>query len=284
MPGPADPGRPAGPDRWGMIAGVRPRPPRPSTARRSAPSGCVAAKAGRAGVGVHPGPRTRRPRWAPWCARWPSPTWRRPGARAWSTRCWWSTTARPTTPAAVAEAAGARVCRLSRGRRARARPWRPAWRRPPGTCWSSSTPTWRTPPAEFVTGLLGPAAGRRRRWPWSRASTSGPWAASPTGGGRVTELVARPLLELLFPELAAVRQPLAGETAAPRWALEKVDLGPGYGVEFGLLVDVAAASARPHRPGGPGGAHPPQPPPRRAAAPGRRDPAGRPGAAPRTRS
>ena len=51
--------------------------------------------------------------------------------------------------------------------------------------------------------------------------------------------MARPLLELLFPELPGVRQPLAGETAAPRWVLEKLGFAAGYGVELGLLVDVA---------------------------------------------
>jgi glucosyl-3-phosphoglycerate synthase len=66
-----------------------------------------------------------------------------------------------------------------------------------------------------------------------------PIDGAPTGGGRVTELVARPLIELFFPELAEVRQPLAGETAAHRWALEKLTFADGYGVELGLLVDVA---------------------------------------------
>jgi glucosyl-3-phosphoglycerate synthase len=66
-----------------------------------------------------------------------------------------------------------------------------------------------------------------------------PLADDPHGGGRVTELVARPVIELLFPELAGVRQPLAGETAAHRWVLEKVAFEPDYGVELGLLVDVA---------------------------------------------
>ena len=66
-----------------------------------------------------------------------------------------------------------------------------------------------------------------------------PIDGAPTGGGRVTELVARPVIELLFPELAEVRQPLAGETAAHRWALEKLTFAGGYGVELGLLVDVA---------------------------------------------
>ena len=62
---------------------------------------------------------------------------------------------------------------------------------------------------------------------------------APTGGGRVTELVARPLIDLYFPELAAIRQPLAGETAAPRSVLLELDFASGYGVEIGLLIDVA---------------------------------------------
>jgi glucosyl-3-phosphoglycerate synthase len=66
-----------------------------------------------------------------------------------------------------------------------------------------------------------------------------PLYGEPSGGGRVTELVARPLIEVCFPELALVRQPLAGETAAPRWVLEKVGFADGYGVELGLLIDVA---------------------------------------------
>ena len=61
----------------------------------------------------------------------------------------------------------------------------------------------------------------------------------PTGGGRTTELVARPLLSLLFPELADVRQPLGGEYAARRQVLEQVPFAQGYGVEMGLLIDVA---------------------------------------------
>lgn len=65
-----------------------------------------------------------------------------------------------------------------------------------------------------------------------------PLEDQPTGGGRVTELVARPLMELYFPELAAVRQPLAGETAAHRQVLDMLAFEPGYGVEVGLLIDV----------------------------------------------
>jgi len=59
------------------------------------------------------------------------------------------------------------------------------------------------------------------------------------GGGRVTELLARPLLRRLFPELAFVRQPLAGEVAVRRRALEGMVLEPGYGVEVGMLLDLA---------------------------------------------
>lgn len=59
-------------------------------------------------------------------------------------------------------------------------------------------------------------------------------------GGRVTELVARPLIDLFFPQLSAVSQPLGGEFAARRCALEAVPFAPGYGVDLALLVDVAA--------------------------------------------
>jgi len=62
--------------------------------------------------------------------------------------------------------------------------------------------------------------------------------ASPTGGGRVTELTARPLLNALWPELAGVVQPLGGEYAGRRAVLEQVPFVSGYGVEVGLLVDL----------------------------------------------
>lgn len=57
------------------------------------------------------------------------------------------------------------------------------------------------------------------------------------GGGRVTELVARPLLTALRPELGCVLQPLGGEYAGTRELLTSVPFAPGYGVEIGLLVD-----------------------------------------------
>ncbi len=58
-------------------------------------------------------------------------------------------------------------------------------------------------------------------------------------GGRVTELVARPLVRLLFPHLAGFAQPLAGECAGRRAVLEQVAFAAGYGVDLGLLIDVA---------------------------------------------
>ena len=61
-----------------------------------------------------------------------------------------------------------------------------------------------------------------------------------TGGGRVTELLARPLINLLWPELAGIVQPLSGEYAGRRETLEQVPFFSGYGVELGLLVDIAA--------------------------------------------
>ena len=58
------------------------------------------------------------------------------------------------------------------------------------------------------------------------------------GGGRVTELTARPLLNLFFPELSGVVQPLSGEYGGRRGALEQATFYSGYGVETGLLIDV----------------------------------------------
>jgi len=58
------------------------------------------------------------------------------------------------------------------------------------------------------------------------------------GGGRVTELVARPLLNLFYPALSGIIQPLSGEYAGRRAALEQVPFFSGYGVETGLLIDL----------------------------------------------
>ncbi|MBK5223423.1 MAG: glucosyl-3-phosphoglycerate synthase [Acidimicrobiia bacterium] len=61
-----------------------------------------------------------------------------------------------------------------------------------------------------------------------------------SGGGRVTELVARPLVSMLFPHLSPIVQPLAGEYGGRRDVLEQVPFAGGYGVELGLLIDIAA--------------------------------------------
>ena len=63
----------------------------------------------------------------------------------------------------------------------------------------------------------------------------------PAGGGRVTELVARPLLNLHWPELAGFVQPLSGEYAARRALLEQLPFAAGYGVEIGHAGRHAAA-------------------------------------------
>jgi glucosyl-3-phosphoglycerate synthase len=59
------------------------------------------------------------------------------------------------------------------------------------------------------------------------------------GGGRVTELMARPAIATMFPHLASIVQPLSGEYAGRRSLLERVPFVEGYGVDLGLLVDIA---------------------------------------------
>lgn len=59
-----------------------------------------------------------------------------------------------------------------------------------------------------------------------------------TGGGRVTELTARPLLNLFYPHLSGLVQPLAGEMAGRRKVLQSIPFFTGYGVETGLLIDI----------------------------------------------
>ena len=66
--------------------------------------------------------------------------------------------------------------------------------------------------------------------------------ADGVGGGRVTELLARPLLSLYFPELAEVAQPLAGEYAGRRTLLEQLPFVVGYGVDVALLIDAVRTS------------------------------------------
>ena len=95
--------------------------------------------------------------------------------------------------------------------------------------------------ATWVTALLGPLLVHPEvdlvKAAYDRSLTLGAETA-PTGGGRVTELTARPVLNAYWPELAGILQPLAGEYAARRTVLEQVPFVCGYGVEIGLLIDV----------------------------------------------
>ena len=61
------------------------------------------------------------------------------------------------------------------------------------------------------------------------------------GGGRTTELVARPLISLFFPELAGLQQPLSGEYAVRREHIERIPIVEGWGAEIAMLIDVAAS-------------------------------------------
>jgi glycosyltransferase involved in cell wall biosynthesis len=92
----------------------------------------------------------------------------------------------------------------------------------------------------FLLGLIGPllcdpdiqlVKGAFRR-PFRNGDT-----VLADGGGRVTELMARPLLNLHAPELTVFEQPLAGETAAHRRLLEQIPFSAGYGVEIAMLID-----------------------------------------------
>jgi len=97
---------------------------------------------------------------------------------------------------------------------------------------------------QLITGVVGclvtkpeiqfvKAAYRR---PYTQETVS-----VPDGGGRVTELTAKPALNLLFPELAGFVQPLAGEFAATRTLFYSVPFLSGYAVEVGMLIDVLEA-------------------------------------------
>ena len=97
--------------------------------------------------------------------------------------------------------------------------------------------------AHFACGLLGPLLCEPNV-DYVKGFYRRPFKADgvvlPTGGGRVTELTARPLLRAFFSELADVRQPLAGEMAGRRELFERVPFATGYAVEMALLLDVYA--------------------------------------------
>ena len=94
---------------------------------------------------------------------------------------------------------------------------------------------------KFVYGLLGPLLFRpdiafTKAFYRRPLDVGGKLQA--TGGGRVTELVARPVLNMFFPELSGMIQPLSGEQAGRRSLLERLPFFSGYGIEIGLLIDV----------------------------------------------
>lgn len=96
--------------------------------------------------------------------------------------------------------------------------------------------------AHFVSALVGPllmSGGTHFvKAAYERPFTGEDGVAHRGAGGRVTELVARPMLNMFWPELAGFAQPLGGEYAARREVLEQVPFVTEYGVEFGLLVDL----------------------------------------------
>ncbi|GAA1987630.1 glucosyl-3-phosphoglycerate synthase [Amycolatopsis minnesotensis] len=100
------------------------------------------------------------------------------------------------------------------------------------------------PDPAFVPALLGPlltAPGVHLVKGFYRRPLRLETAELGTGGGRVTELLARPVLAALRPALSGIIQPLGGEYAATREFLESVPFAAGYGVEIGLLMDAEAA-------------------------------------------
>lgn len=98
----------------------------------------------------------------------------------------------------------------------------------------------RNPDASFVSGLIGPLL-TDPSIELVKAFYDRPIQLGTTlhaeGGGRVTELLARPLLNLFWPELSGLVQPLSGEYAGRRSLLEAIPFFTGYGVEIGMLID-----------------------------------------------
>lgn len=93
----------------------------------------------------------------------------------------------------------------------------------------------------FVYGLVGPLISRPEMG-YVKAFYDRPLASSkgvrPSGGGRVTEILVRPLFSLFYPDLSAIVQPLSGEYAIRREILEKLQCPIGYGVETAHLMDI----------------------------------------------
>lgn len=93
----------------------------------------------------------------------------------------------------------------------------------------------------FAYGLIGPLL-KNDDIKFVKAFYNRPFKSSvgivPTGGGRVTEILIRPLFSQFFPDLTGIIQPLSGEYAGRRELLEQIRFPIGYGVETGLLIDI----------------------------------------------
>ena len=89
----------------------------------------------------------------------------------------------------------------------------------------------------FVLGLVGPLLGRDDVV-FSKGFYDRPVEGTIEQGGRVTELMARPLISVLFPHLADLAQPLSGECAGRRDVLEALPFAGGYAVDLALVIDV----------------------------------------------
>jgi glucosyl-3-phosphoglycerate synthase len=134
--------------------------------------------------------------------------------------------------AAVAEAAGARVIRASSGP-GKGQAMRQGLTEAKGDlvvfCDADLEDFHPSYATDLVAALVAHPDAKLAKGRYHRTGT----------GGRVNELVARPVLELLHPELAHIAQPLGGEYAAWRDVFEAVEFVDGYGVDLGLLLDIA---------------------------------------------
>jgi glucosyl-3-phosphoglycerate synthase len=96
----------------------------------------------------------------------------------------------------------------------------------------------------FVSGLVGPLLADQS-FDYVKAHYERPISDGnelrPSGGGRVSEILIRPLLSLFYPELTSIFQPLSGEYAARREILESLAFPTGYGIEIAHLIDIAGS-------------------------------------------
>jgi glucosyl-3-phosphoglycerate synthase len=163
-----------------------------------------------------------------------------PTAPPWSTRSWSSTTTPPTTPqrsperrAPVVDAASV-LAHHGEGHGKGEALWKSVHESTGDiVVWVDADIVDFDP--DFILGMVGALVSGPEidfvKGHYHRPEADG------IGGGRVTELLARPLLSLYFPELAEIAQPLAGEYAGRRTLLERLPFVVGYGVDVALLID-----------------------------------------------